>query len=357
MSFRQKKYQASLSACLLICNSFIFLLGGLVVPQQSVASTEADKWLENMASVMRTQNYRGVFVYSRGGMPSSMKIIHRYKEGIERERLVQLDGEMGEILRTDNKVVCILPGNREISLEQSIPAGPFAGAFARTLMPDKDHYTVSIKGEDRVAGLSAVKIAVMAKDTYRYSYLLWLEKSSGLLLKSLLLNEQGQTLELFHYTFIELVDSIADTELQADKKAGVVFSHEQVPAIKVAEEWPAAMNWNVGWLPQGFMRLNPENNADNNDREAMLQPSHIQAFSDGLASFSVFIEALGEGNMPEGASVVGATVAYAHQLEWQRHKYMVTVVGEVPVTTAMKVAETIHPEMRAPKMRAPEIVK
>ena len=341
--FRQKKYQAKLSACSLICCSLILLVGAFVVPQQGFASTEADEWLEHMVSAMKTQSYRGVFVYSRGDIFSSMNVIHRYKDGVERERLVQLDGEMGEILRTDDKVVCILPGNREISLEQSIPAGPFAGAFSQTLMPDKNHYTVEIKGEGRVAGLSAVKIAVMAKDTYRYSYLLWLEKTSGLLLKSLLLDEHGQTLELFHYTSIELVDNITDAELQPNKKAGVVFSHEQVPAVKASKEWPEAMVWKIGWLPQGFMRLNA------GDDGVVLKPSHIQVFSDGLASFSVFIESPGKGNMPEGKLAVGATVAYVHRLKWKRHDYMVTVVGEVPFTTAMKVAETVVPEISPPK--------
>jgi sigma-E factor negative regulatory protein RseB len=348
VSFRQRKFQAKLSVCSLIGCSFIILLTFLAVPQQGLASTVADEWLENMASAMKTQSYRGVFVYSRGNISSSMKVIHRYKDGIERERLVQLDGEMGEILRTNDKVVCILPGNREISLEQSIPLGAFAGAFSQRLMPDKEHYTVKMKGEGRVAGLSAVKIAVMAKDTYRYSYLLWLEKSSGLLLKSLLLNEYGQTLELFHYTFIELADNIADTELQADKKAGVVFSHEQVPAVKVGKEWPEAMVWKIGWLPRGFMRLN----ASDDDNDLTLKPSHIQIFSDGLASFSVFIEAPSEGSMPEGELTVGATVAYVHRLKWKRHDYMVTVVGEVPVTTAMKVAETVAPEVIAPDIHS-----
>ena len=323
-------------------------MGAFVVPQQGFANTEADEWLENMVSAMKTQSYRGVFVYSRGDISSSMKVIHRYKGGVERERLVQLDGEMGEILRTDDKVVCILPGNREISLEQSIPSGPFAGAFSQTLMPDKNHYTVEIKGDGRVAGLSAVKIAVTAKDTYRYSYLLWLEKTSGLLLKSLLLDEHGQTLELFHYTSIELVgsvfvDSIADAELQPDKKAGVVFSHEQVPAVKAGKEWPEAMVWKIGWLPQGFMRLNA------GEGDAAIKSSNTQIFSDGLASFSVFIETPGEGSMPEGKLSVGATVAYVHRLKWEHHDYMVTVVGEVPFTTAMKVAETVAPQISPTK--------
>lgn len=338
MSFRQRKYQSKLSGYWLTCRSFIVLLAFLVVPQQGLASDEADKWLENMASAMQTQNYRGVFVYSRGSISSSMKVIHRYKGGVERERLVQLDGEMGEILRTDDQVVCILPGNREVSLEQGMPVGPFSGAFPRTQIPDKDHYTLTMKGEDRVAGLPAVKIGVMAKDAYRYSYLLWLEKTSGLLLKSVLLDEHGKTLELFHYTAIELADNISDEELQADKKSGVVFSHKQVPAVKASGEWPEAMVWKIGWLPKGFMRLNMGD-------ASMIKSSHIQVFSDGLASFSVFIEAPGKGNMPEGKLAVGATVAYVHRLKWEQHDYMVTVVGEVPATTAMKVAEAVVPEI------------
>ncbi len=322
----------------------------MVISLQGFASTEADEWLENMTSAMKTQNYRGVFVYSRGEISSSMKVIHRYKGEVERERLIQLDGEMGEILRTDDQVVCILPGNREVSLEQSMPTGPFAGAFAQTVMPDKEHYTVAIEGDDRVAGVSTVKISVIAKDNYRYSYVLWLEKTTSLLVKSLLLNEHGQTLELFHYTSIELTDNITDSELQADKKAGVVVSHEQVSAVKVGLDWPEDMVWSIGWLPQGFMRLSTDENMGVGGDT--LQSSHIQVFSDGLASFSVFIEALSQENMPEGSSTVGATVAYSHRLKWQNHDYMVTVVGEIPVITAMKVAETTVPETVVPKIRA-----
>ncbi len=309
----------------------------------NVEAVNGEAWLKRMVNAMQTQNYRGVFVYSRGSVSSSMKVIHRYKEGVDRERLVQLDGEMGEILRTGDEVICVLPGNRVVSLEQNIPTGPFAGAFSRTLMPKKDNYMISIKGEDRVAGHLAVKIAVMAKDGYRYNYLLWLEKTTGLLLKSTLIDLNGQVLERFHYTSLELAADITDAELEPSR-AGEVFSHETVPAVKASSDWPDNMGWKVDWLPQGFMQVNKvitDNRADNGE----VNQGNIQVFSDGLASFSVFIEKPGKGNMPEGASVVGATVAYAHRLKWKNHDYMVTVVGEVPVTTAMKVAETVVPEM------------
>jgi sigma-E factor negative regulatory protein RseB len=340
---------------ILFC-SIIALFGMIALPRTGFADTgvkTGEAWLEGMVSAMQTQSYRGVFVYSRGGVSSSMKVIHRYKDGIDRERLVQLDGEMGEILRTGDEVVCILPGNRMVSLEQSIPSGPFAGAFARTLMPKKENYMITVKGEDRVAGHRAVKVAVMAKDGYRYNYLLWLEKKSGLLLKSLLLNAQGDTLERFHYTSLELSDDIADAELETNKK-GEVFSHERVPMVAVGSEWPEHIGWKVDWLPEGFMRTNEvvrdPSNAPSSKNNTNTSGGNVQVFSDGLASFSVFIEKPGKGNMPEGASVVGATVAYAHRLKWKSHDYMVTVVGEVPVTTAMKVAETVVPKIKASDM-------
>lgn len=304
---------------------------------QSNRSGEA--WLERMALAMQTQSYRGVFVYTRGEISSSMKVIHRYKNGEDREKLVQLDGEMGEILRTGDEVVCVLPGNRVVSLEQSIPSGPFAGAFARTLMPKKEHYLITVEGEGRIAGHQAVKIAVMAKDSYRYNYLLWLEKESGLLLKSSLINTKGDVLEQFHYTSLELADNISDAELDPNNM-GDVYSHESLPSIQASSDWPAKMQWRIGWLPSGFMPVNKGLSG-----KGVISSSNVQVFTDGLASFSVFIEKPGKGSMPEGASVVGATVAYAHRLQWNDHDYMVTVVGEVPIAAAMKIAEKVVPDV------------
>lgn len=294
-------------------------------------------WLERMTDAMRTQNYRGIFVYSRGNTSSSMKVMHRFKNGVDRERLVQLDGEMGEILRTGDELVCVLPGNKVVSLDQSIPSGPFAGAFARRLMPNKAYYRISLSGEDRVAGHQAVKVAVMAKDANRYSYVLWLEKPSGLLLRSHLINAKGEVLEQFNYTSLELDATISDAELES-KNIGEAYSHESVPSIRGGKDWTAKVDWRIGWLPDGFMSVNKAVQSGDG-----LQSSNVQVFTDGLASFSVFIESPSDNSMPEGATVIGATVAYAHRLQWQDQEYRVTVVGEVPIKTAIHVAKQVVP--------------
>jgi sigma-E factor negative regulatory protein RseB len=68
-------------------------------------------------------------------------------------------------------------------------------------------------------------------------------------------------------------------------------------------------------------------------------------YSDGLATFSVFVEQIESNSMPIGASVVGATVAYHHRVMEGSHHYGVTVMGEVPAMTAMMVAESVRPTM------------
>ncbi|MDX1799676.1 MAG: MucB/RseB C-terminal domain-containing protein, partial [Marinobacter sp.] len=65
------------------------------------------------------------------------------------------------------------------------------------------------------------------------------------------------------------------------------------------------------------------------------------AFSDGLAGFSVFVESLDPIKMPTGASRIGATTVYMRQVALAGQDFLITVVGEVPPETAMKVAESV----------------
>jgi sigma-E factor negative regulatory protein RseB len=62
------------------------------------------------------------------------------------------------------------------------------------------------------------------------------------------------------------------------------------------------------------------------------------SFSDGVASLSVFIEALPEaGDVLEGISQMGATNAFSRVVD----KMLITVVGEVPVRTVKHVGLSI----------------
>ena len=64
-------------------------------------------------------------------------------------------------------------------------------------------------------------------------------------------------------------------------------------------------------------------------------------YSDGLAAFSVFIEAMPEGGAANVVSRRGATVVLTHAKSGGGG-HLVTVVGEVPVATARRVAAGVY---------------
>lgn len=323
--------------------SLVALLTALCLGWSSFVSAEsapaeaqrsAQDWLMKMQEASVQSNYKGTFVFTRGRMTSTVQIVHRYQDGVEQERLTQLDGEMGEIVRTGSEVMCVLPNNRVVKVEQDDKfSNRIVSAFSG-FMPKHDRYELQVKGFQRLIGRQSVQVAVEAQDKDRLSYYLWLDKDTGLLLKSKVVDDKAQELERFHYTVLEFPETIVDEELNPISK-GAVVSHKMIPTVKKDRMWPGALSWQVSWVPDGYSRIS-----------SMPKPGHnVQVYSDGLATFTVFVEQVESNAMPEGASIVGATVAYFHKVMTGDHHYGVTVMGEIPAMTAMMVAESVKPDM------------
>ncbi|MCM0611184.1 MucB/RseB C-terminal domain-containing protein [Marinobacter sediminum] len=306
----------------------------LAVSKPAVASDEgqAEYWLERLGPALNMTSYRGVFVYARGDRVHSMRIAHRYNEGMIEERLVLQDGGSGEIVRKGMNVVCVLPEQGRVKLDQIIPSGPFAEAFSNQLMPLGRWYHSELVGEDRVAGYETVIIALAARDAYRYSHRLWLEKSTGLLVKSNVGEPGGKVLEHFQFTSLDITDDISDSEFEIRTEGREVARKLDDPAGNPGLGMPPMEGWELGWHPEGFV---PAAAPRSGKGKAV-------AFSDGVAAFSVFVEPERKVRMPVGASRIGATTVYMRELEAGGARFMVTVVGEVPPKTARQVAESVQ---------------
>ncbi len=304
-----------------------------VTPVIVAGERPAEAWLEQLAPALNMTSYRGVFVYARGGRVHSMQVAHRYADGVVQERLVLQDGGAGEIVRKGMDVVCVLPRQGKIRLDQVIPSGPFAKAFASDLMPVSKWYRSDLVGEDRIAGYDAVIIALTARDAYRYSHRLWLEKNTGLLVKRDVGEAGGPVLEHFQFTSLEITGDISDSELEVQTRGRVVSrtagDRESEPQPDVSARMAG---WHLGWRPQGFVpAAAPRSRA-----------GQAVAFSDGVAAFSVFVEPEGPVKMPLGASRIGATTVYMRELSVAGRPFLVTVVGEVPPDTARQVADSVR---------------
>lgn len=315
--------------CLLLATLMLVLS---VRPAAADEQRSAEQWLEQLGPALNMTSYRGVFVYARGDRVHSMRIAHRFHDGVVHERLVMQDGGNGEIVRKGMNVVCVLPHQGRVRLDQVIPSGPFAEAYTGEAMPGSRWYQAELVGEDRVAGYDVVIVALTAKDPHRYSHRLWLEKDTGLLVKSHVGEAAGRVLEHFQFTSLEITDDLADSEFEIQTE-GREVTHSLEDAAGPQASRRASMNgWDLGWQPPGFV---PAATPRSGRGKAV-------AFSDGVAAFSVFVEPEGAVKMPVGASRIGATTIYMRELLAGDRRFLVTVVGEVPPKTARQVAESVR---------------
>ena len=293
-------------------------------------ANQAMAWLERLGPALNMTSYQGVFVYARGDQVHSLRIAHRFRDGRVEERLVMQDGGSGEIVRKGMNVVCVLPEHGRIRLDEVIPSGPFAEAFTRQLMPFSQGYLPELVGEGRVAGYDVVTVALTARDEHRYSHRLWLEKNTGLLVKSHVRDVDGTVLEHFQFTSLDITDDIPDEEFEVQTRGREITrkldtgSALQSPAGRMS-------GWTLNWQPEGFV---PAAAPRSGKGKAV-------AFSDGLAAFSVFVEPVTSLKMPTGASRIGATTVYMRELSSADRLFLIAVVGEIPPGTARKVANAV----------------
>ncbi|WP_422403490.1 MucB/RseB C-terminal domain-containing protein [Pseudomonas sp. GZD-209] len=300
------------------------LLGSSLTVQAYAANStpEASEWLNKLAQAEQRQSYQGSFVYERNGSFSTHDIWHRVQDGKVSERLLQLDGAAQEIVRVDGKVQCVSG-----ALVSGVTAPP--DAAPRMLDPLKlmSWYDLSVAGKSRVAGRDAVIVTLTPRDQHRYAFELHLDRQTGLPLRSLMLNEKGQLLERFQMTRLDTDDLPSDADLSASAACKPI---ERV----VASTSQAAAGWRSDWLPPGFELINSSVRRDP-DRKSTISSL---MYDDGLTRFSVFLEPISDNSGTDTRTQLGPTVAVSRHLNTPRGKVMVTVVGEIPLGTAERVA-------------------
>ncbi|HSC82099.1 MAG TPA: MucB/RseB C-terminal domain-containing protein [Pseudomonas sp.] len=294
--------------------SLIAVLGWLVSPVQAA---DAQDWLQRMVQSSQ-QSFHGTFIYERNGNFSTHAIWHKAGTDGVRERLLQLDGPAQEVLRVNGRPQCVSGGLADEVADVQPPVRHMDAALLG------QRYELRMLGRSRVAGRPAVVVMLMPHDQHRYAFELHLDEETALPLKSLLISDKGQLLERFQFIDLDFDDAIADQLLQpGDACKPVAFT-------KVAELSPS---WRAGWLPPGFeldqslQRASPTST-----------PVACLVYGDGLARFSVFLEPLHGVVVDDSRRQLGPTSVVSRRMVTGDGDVMVTVVGEIPLGTAERVA-------------------
>lgn len=305
-----------------------------------MADEEAVAWLEGMTNAARELSYHGTFVYQQGNQSQTLQIIHAVTEQGEFERLVAISGQTREVIRSGDKVTCILPENSSIVVEQANTPRPFQSIPLERLAQLQQYYRIELGRRERIAGRFAQEVAILPKDVYRYGQRLWLDEQTRLPLQSAVLDEEGRVLEKLFFTSLEVVNQIAPEMLQpAVGQHDQVLELERQPPQRLVTHSPHAA-WQAADIPPGFaLKIRRRHFLPNKFNQV---EHHV--YSDGLASISVFIEPEHEAEgVQAGVSRIGGVNVFA--LSHAGH--FITALGEVPEITVRQVAQAMR-EVSAP---------
>ena len=286
--------------------------------------------LDRMNEAVRQLDYEGRFVVQAGDLLEAMYIVHRVDRGSEKERVVSLTGEPREIIRSDQAVACLVPGqNRRINVgrrAEDRSYSPLRGVSAGHL---EKSYSLQLLEPGRVAGREAHQILVTPRDDLRFGYRLFVDRASALPLRTVMFDERQQVVS--QTMFVELRVDQAITPIEHDLSAMQVATADPLEGVPLERLAPPA--WVFSDLPSGFeLNVHRRRSVDGEgEREHFI-------FSDGLASVSVYVQPASADSTLNGASRLGAAKAVGRVIGG----HQVIVVGEVPVKTLMWFAEQIR---------------
>ncbi len=314
----------------------LIVLCFVTVTAQSADQDTAEQWLERMIGATRTLSYEGVFVYIQGQDIEIMAITHRYREGREQQRMYSLTGPRREILVDNGHVICVFP-DQHFAFELSrFDRSPFPISFPRELSKLHHGYNFELLPEERMLDRTTLKVAVRPRDDMRYGYYLWLDKETGLVLRSALVDHSGRFVEQLLFTHIVIGADIAPERLAPSQQSQAVLDTVTLQQKQPKPNDGVQPRWQASELPTGFTQVMHQRHGDGEQTPTTEQ----LVFRDGLATVSVFIEEFTSQPLLIGASRMDAVNTYGVVIN---DRYQVIAVGEVPLKTVASIAASVTP--------------
>ena len=294
---------------------------------------DALQWLYRAAISAQSLNYSGTFVYQCGPRSESSRISHVADADGDMEHIVMLDGSPREVVRIGNEVKTWLPEKRRVVIERRIQRPGFPELAPSGLADLTDYYTIQRGAPDRVAGFDAQPVLIEPRDGYRYRRQLWIDRNSGLLLKSETFGENGQPKESLAFTELR-IGAVIDRNLIKAR-----FNHEEagwrVQDVRSEATGSDDGRWEFRAVMPGFRQV-----ASVMRQVQVDQPEGSQlVFSDGLAAISVFIEPI-PADAPQpavGQFTLGALNVYKRIIG----KYLIVLMGDIPADALKKFGDGI----------------
>ena len=307
-------------------NTALFLMLTCSFSSLAEEALSPKQLLQEMKKASEQLNYEFSFVQTTPSNLDSLRYRHFKADGKTYAQLVTLDGAQQEIVQRDNLISYFQVNYQPFTITgegiiDHLP--PLLQANFNTL--EKYYDFVNI-GRNRVADHVVQTIRILPKDDFRYQYLAFIDEENHLLLRSDMLDSDGNVLNQFRVVNLYVGDGMSGLVEYLD--------HVMVPPLlldKKANKTPS-FNWQPGWLPKGFKLVNRRVETDGGEK------IESQLYSDGLFSFTLYVSAkIAETNKQDNAWRQGAYTIYSETVDNKE----VTIIGQVPISTAKRIVQDI----------------
>jgi len=288
--------------------------------------------LKRMNQAASNLDFDGVFLHANENSIETLRVIRKIQNGKVLERLYSLNGNPREVIRDAERVWCFMPERKmgHVGMRADKQTGS-PGFMASNLDELSENYILSTGDFERIADRKAVHLKILPRDAYRYGYEMWADKKTGLLLKSVLIDQQENAIEQYMFAFIKIGVSIPDSDLQpmTSKEELVWHNDKKPPEMMPIDD----SSWQFISLPDGYHLINILKRAMPMGDQ---QLEHM-ILSDGLAGVSVFIEKTKSSPAEISMEKMGAVNAYVRAVDGN----LVTVVGEVPAAAVKVIGDAL----------------
>ncbi len=312
---------------MIIKTLFLFFLCFSFAKANDANKDNSFEWLKKMEQAMKMLNYQGTVAFMKNGKLDTMQYIHAAKDGLEQERLISLNTPMREVVRHNGKVICTYTQTNKRMVNHQPANRSFIMDLPDNLALMDQAYQVKLLGEESVAMRPAWVITIEAKDPYRYSRTIWLDKVKYLPLKIEVYDLGGNTLEQIVFTDLKVQPHIDFIHVD-EQSEGADTQH--LNQSQEAFFNTAAFSFNA--LPVGFKKVF----STNMDLQESKDKADHLLLSDGFSSVSVYLSHHDE-DLENGLKSLGSVNSFSHVIG----QYQVVVLGEVPAKTVEMIAKGV----------------
>lgn len=296
----------------------------------SLEKINAAFWLKKLRTALTEGLFEAGIVRQRGQKTESYQWLHGRVdvEGkpVEVEKISQLVGGVGTMIRRDNTIAFFDSNKSPYAVQGKSIRNFIPPVFYGNAGDLIDSYQFVLVSKSQIAGRSAQLIRIESIKRETYNYWVWIDVESGLPLRMVYVNNEGDVAEQVIMTHL----SIYPESNESMQELAVMELPEAPVPVAVTQQ---ANNWDISFVPRGFDLVKSDRHHVSISREV----SDYYLFSDGLVEFSIYVQRpLGNFNAPvvltDGAT--SFVMVHANEID-------VTVVGKIPPETGFKIAQGV----------------